>query len=207
MWIISAIKLLEQAMKVTERVLESRIRNQVKVDDMQFGFTPGKGTTDAIFVVIQMQEKYFAKKKKLYFAFVDLEIAFDRVPCEVTRWALTKSGMDEWLVSAVMSMYEGAKTTVRTSDRNSDSFEVKVGLHQGSVLSPLLFVIVVDVVSKKLREGLPWERLYADDLLLMADSEEALKEKILKWKAGMEAKGLKVKCRKDQDNGWRRRNG
>jgi hypothetical protein len=187
-----AIKLLEQAMKVTERVLESRIRDQVTVDDMQFGFTPGKGTTDAIFVLRQMQEKHYGKKKKLYFAFVDLEKAFDRVPREVTRWALRKSGVDEWLVSAVMSMYEGARTTVRTSDGNSDSFEVKVGLHQGSVLSPLLFVIVMDMVSKELREGLPWELLYADDLVLLADSEEELKVKIMKWKAGMEAKGLKV---------------
>ena len=73
--------------------------------------------------------------------FFYLEKAFDRVPHEVTRWALRMSGVDEWLVSAVMSMYEAAKTTVRTSDGNSDSFEVKVGLHQGSVLSPLLFVI------------------------------------------------------------------
>jgi len=55
---------------------------------MQFGFMPGKGTTDAIFTVRQMQEKYECKAKKLYFAFVDLENAFDRVPREVTRWAL-----------------------------------------------------------------------------------------------------------------------
>src|SRR5260221_3919772 len=74
----------------------------------------------------------------------------------------------------------------------SDSFEVKVGLHQGSVLSPLLFVIVMDMVSKELHEGLPWELLYADDLVLMAESEEELREKLLKWKVGMEAKDLKV---------------
>ena len=97
-----------------------------------------------------------------------------------------------------MSMYERAKTTVRMSDGNSDSFKVKVGLHQGSVLSPLLVVIVMDVVSRELREGLPWELLYADDLVLMADSEEALKEKILKWKAGIEAKGLKMNVGKTE---------
>ena len=54
------------------------------------------------------------------------------------------------------------RMVVKMSDGNSDSFEVKVGLHQGSVLSPLLFVIVMDMVSKELREGLPWELLYAD---------------------------------------------
>ena len=72
-------------MKVTERVFERRIREKVKTvktDAMQFGFMPGKGTTDAIFTVRQMQEKYGCKIKKLYFAFVDLEKAFDRVPTE-----------------------------------------------------------------------------------------------------------------------------
>ena len=79
------IKLLEHAMKVIERVFERRIREKVKIDAIQFGFMPGKGTTDAIFTVWQMQEKYGCRGKKLYFAFVDLEKAFDRVPREVTR--------------------------------------------------------------------------------------------------------------------------
>jgi len=64
-------------MKVTERVFEWRIKEKVKINTMQFGFMPGKGTTDAIFTVQQMQEKYGSKGKKLYFAFVDLEKAFE----------------------------------------------------------------------------------------------------------------------------------
>jgi len=68
-----AIKLLEHAMKVIECVFERRIIEKVEIDTMQFGFMPGKGTTDAIFTVWQMQEKYGCKRKKLYFAFVDLE--------------------------------------------------------------------------------------------------------------------------------------
>jgi len=50
---------------------------------MQFGFMKGKGSTDAIFLVRQIQEKFRAKGQKLYFGFVDLEKAFDRVPTEV----------------------------------------------------------------------------------------------------------------------------
>ena len=106
---------------------------------MQFEFVKGKGTTDAIFMARQMQENF----KKLYFGFVDLEKAFDRVPREVISWAMSKLGVEEWLVLAVMSMYSGAKTVVRTVCGNSKSFEVKVGMHQGSALSPLLFVIIV----------------------------------------------------------------
>jgi len=75
-----AIKLLEHAMKVIEHVFERRIREKVKIDAMQFGFMPGKGTTDAIFTVWQIQEKYECKGMKLYFASVDLEKAFGRVP-------------------------------------------------------------------------------------------------------------------------------
>ena len=77
------IKLSEHAMKVLERVIEGRVRKIVKIDNMQFGFLAGWSTTDAIFIVRQLQEKYLAKSKDLWMAFVDLEKAFDRVPREV----------------------------------------------------------------------------------------------------------------------------
>jgi len=77
------IKLLEHAIKVVESVLASRIRQQVKIDEMQFDFVEGKGTTDAIFIVRQMHENFRVKGKELYFGFVDLEKAF--VPREVIR--------------------------------------------------------------------------------------------------------------------------
>jgi len=103
------IKLLEHAMKVVEKIFKHRIWQQIDIDDMQFGFMKGKGTIDAIFTVRQMQENFRAKGKKLYFDFVDLLKAYDRVPREVTRWTMRKFGVEEWLASAVMSMYTGAK--------------------------------------------------------------------------------------------------
>ena len=193
-----AIKLLDQGMKVMERVLESRVREQVHVDSMQFGFMPGKGTTDAIFVLRQLMEKHLAKRKRLYFAFVDLEKAFDRVPREVVRWALRKAGVEEWLVQAVMLLYTEAQTVVRTEAGDSKSFEVKVGVHQGSVLSPLLFAVVMDQVTKESREGLPWELLYADDLVLIAPSKEELQRKLEAWRTSLVGKGLKVNAAKSK---------
>ena len=67
------IKLLEHAMKVVEKIFKHRIRQQIVIDDMQFGFMKGKGTTDAIFMARHMQENFRVKGKKLYFGFVDLE--------------------------------------------------------------------------------------------------------------------------------------
>jgi len=62
---------------------------------------------------------------KIYFGFVHLEKVFDRVPRKVIRWSICKLGVDEWLVSAVMSMYVGARAVVRTVHGNGDNFQVK----------------------------------------------------------------------------------
>ena len=78
--------------------------------------------------------------------------------------------MDEWLIRTVM-VYIEACTVVRTDDGLCESFKVKVGLHQGSVLSPLLFA-AVDVVSSEARSSLPSELLYADDLVIMTPTME-----------------------------------
>jgi len=118
----------------------------------------GKGTSDAIFMARQIQENFRVKGNKLYqlyFGFVDLEKAFDRVPGEVISWPMHKLGVEEWLVSSVMSMYTGAKTVVRTVYGNSKGFEEKVGMHQGLALSPLLFVIVMEAISREFRVALP----------------------------------------------------
>jgi len=73
-----------------------------------------------------------------------------------------------------MSMYTGAKTVVRTIYGNSNGFEVKVGMHQGSALSPLLFMIVMEALSREFRVALQWELLYADDLVVVAETEDHL---------------------------------
>ena len=73
--------------------MDCLIRQLVSIEDSQFGFVPGRGTTDAIFVVRQLRE-YLAANKRLYMAFVDLEKAFDGVTRKVIRWVLKKLGVD-----------------------------------------------------------------------------------------------------------------
>ena len=71
-----------------------------------------------------------------------IPFAFDRVPRDVIWWAMRKLGIEEWLVRLVQSMYKGVRSRVRIGDGYSEEFGVGVGVHQGSVLSPLLFIIV-----------------------------------------------------------------
>ena len=67
-----------------------------------------------------------------------------------------------------MSLYEGAKIRVRVGSELSEEFEVNVGMHQGSVLSPFLFAVVVDVVTYLAKYVFLSELLYADDVFLMS---------------------------------------
>ena len=101
------------------------------------------------------------KHRKLYMAFVDLEKAFDRVPQKVLWWALRVVGVPEWLVKVVQAMYVGARGRTCVNSSFSEELEVKVEVHQGLVLSPLLFIIVVEPLSLKFLVGYPWERLKA----------------------------------------------
>ena len=105
---------------------------------------------------------------------------------------MRKLGIDEWLVRLVQSMYKDVRNRVRVGDGYSEEFGVGVGVHQGSVLSPLLFIIVLEALSKEFRTGCPWELLYADDLMISAESMEELLVKVQTWKTEMEKKGLRV---------------
>ena len=139
--IYRGLKLTEQIMKVLERIVDGLIRQLVSIDDSKFGFVRCRGTTDAIFVLRQLQEKYLAASKRLYMASVHLDKAFDGVPRKVIWWALRKLGVEEWIVRLVQGMYANAQSRVRVSEGYSEEFKVKVGVNQGSVLRPLLFII------------------------------------------------------------------
>ena len=157
------VMLLEHEIKIVEKILKKRIGALVVLDDMQFGFLPGRETTDAFFILRRMQEEYRKNDKKLYMCFVDLEKAFDRVSRRVMQWALRKGGLPDIFVKAVMSLYESSKIKFKVGFAFSEECKIVVGVHQGSVLSPLLFVIVIDVVTENAREGLMKVVLYTDE--------------------------------------------
>jgi len=108
-----------------------------------------------------------------------------------------KLGVEEWLVSAAISMYTVAKTVVRTVSGNSNGFEVKVSmLNLGSALSPLLFVMVTEAFSREFRVALSWELLYADDLVVIAETEDDLIKRLNEWKDFVENRGMTVNMNK-----------
>ena len=109
---------------------------------------------------------------------------------KMVRWALRKLGVDEWLIRTVMALYTETCTVVRTDAELSESFDLMVGLHQGSVLSPLFFAAVMDVVSSEARSRLLSELLYADDLVIGRHVTE--------WRASLLGKGLKVNAGKSK---------
>ena len=171
------IKLLEHPLKLYEKTLNGRLRKVVDIDKMQYRFMPGRGTVDTVFVLRGLTEKFRAKIKNLFFTFVDRGKAFDRVPREVIRFALRRKGVPEYLVYGVMFSYKGCKTAVSFEGKLSSSFSVKVGVHQGSPLSPLSFIMVMDVLTEDVMDGSLMELLYADDLILCGESLNEVMDK------------------------------
>ena len=105
---------------------------------------------------------------------------------------MRKLKIDEWLVRIVQFLYKELISRVKVGDEYSNTFDVRVGVHQGSVLNPLLFVIVLEALSMELRTDCSWEILNADDLMVSAQSMDELLAKLRTWRSELEKKGLRV---------------
>ena len=152
-------KRLDQAMGVVKRVAKNFLRQQVRIDDMQFGLMPGRITIDVIFIVRQLKEKFHATNKTMYIAFVDLEKAFYRVPRSVIWLALRKiwrSGKAGVAHTEDVWHYQQQSACWLQSEWR-DPCEVDV--HEGFCLSPLLFTTVLEALSQEFHTGYPWENL------------------------------------------------
>ena len=105
---------------------------------------------------------------------VDLEKAHARVPREIIWYSLRRKGVPEAYINIIRDMYAGCKTSVIPSAGKTKEIEIEVGLHQGSALSLLLYVIIIDVITEKIDEGTPWAMLFADDLVLCDPEREMM---------------------------------
>ncbi|KAK3548308.1 hypothetical protein QTP70_009576 [Hemibagrus guttatus] len=149
-----------------------RSKIEIEICEQQYGFMPRKSTTDAIFALRILMEKYRDGQRELHCVFVDLEKAYDRVPREELWYCMRKSGVAEKYVRVVQDMYERSRTVVRCAVGQTEEFKVEAGLHQGSALSPFLFAIEMDQLSEEVRQESPWTMMFADDIVICSESRE-----------------------------------
>ena len=85
---------------------------------------------------------------------------------------MRKSGMVEKYVRFLQGMYEGSETVVRCAVGTTESFKVKVGLHQGSALSPFLFAVIMNRLTNEVRREPPWTMLFGDYIVICEETRE-----------------------------------
>ena len=197
------ITLLSMLGKILVGVLNNRLIDLINkehiLDENQGGFRKGYRTTDHLFTLHALINHYIkVEKKELFLCFVDFRKAFDKVSHCILWMKLLKYGISGKFMTLVKSMYEQVKSCVKSKSGLTYFFKYKRGVRQGCLLSPVLYSLFLNDLQGYLLEGgangiTLWDikifSLYADDLVLIAESEEDLKLQmrtltlmILKWK-------------------------
>ena len=194
--------------KVFARVLNERVKGLTvdKVMDEQGGFRAGRGCNDQIFAVKQIVEKTIEKDKKTYMAFVDLEKAYDSVSREKLWKVLDEYGVKGKLLRAIQALYVDGRARVKVGRMEFELFSVYRGVRQGCTLSPWLFNVFMDRVTReakrlfrsevKLSTGDVGVLLFADDIVVMAESAEGLQHNLQVMSDVLSKWELKVNWRK-----------
>ena len=157
------IMLLSIPSKVLCKVILNRIDKQIdtKLREEQAGFRAGRGCTDQIFTLRTVIEQCAEFNKPLHVNFVDFSKAFDSIHRQ-TLWKILRSyGIPEKLITMITKFYENFQACVSVGNNKiSDFFNISTGVRQGCILSPILFILVIDWVMKKTTEdkkrGLQW---------------------------------------------------
>jgi Reverse transcriptase (RNA-dependent DNA polymerase) len=128
--------------------------------------------------------------------FIDLEKAYDRIPRNIMRWALEKKLVPTKYITLIKDMYKNIVTYVRACDSESDALSIKIKLHQGSTLSPYIFTLVMDEITKDIQGDIPWCILFADDVVLIDESRIGVNQKLELWRQTLESKSFKLSTTK-----------
>ena len=178
------ISIMSQVAKIVLKVLDERLKGKIAehVDEEQYGFRKGKGTRNAIFVLRMIMERLIEKQKDIYMCFVDFEKAFDTVKHNCLIETLKKYGVDGRDIRVMAQLYWQQKAVVRIGEDSSEWINIEKGVRQGCVLSPDLFSLYTQIVMDELAEyegvkigGRNINNIrYADDMVMIADSQEKL---------------------------------
>ena len=137
-------------------------------------------------------ERFREQKKDLHLVFIDLEKAYDKISINVMWWSLDKYKVPSKYVTLIKDMHNNVVTSVRTNNGNIDYFLIKIRLHQGSALNPYLFVLVMDEVTRNIQGNIPWCMLFADDVVLVDESQAGVNRKLELWRQTLESKGFRL---------------
>ncbi len=202
------ITLLSLPGKVYARVLERRIRPIVepRIQEEQCGFRPGRGTLDQLYTLSRVLEGLWEFAQPIHMCFVDLEKAFDCVPRGILWRVLWENGVRGPMLRAVRSLYNRSRSLVRIAGSKSDLFPVHVGLRQSCPLSPVLFIIFMDRISRRSQgpEGVGFgdhaisSLLFADDVVVLATSDQDLQHALGRFAAECEAVGMRSRASKSE---------
>ena len=206
------IMLLVIASKILSRVILERMKTAVeeKLREEQAGFRAERSCGDQIATLRIIIEQSLEWNTGLYMTFIDFEKAFDSVDRE-TMWKLLRVyGVPNKIVNMIKLTYDGFKAGVLHEGVISDEFEMKTGVKQGCLLSPLLFLVVLDWVTREAfaegKTGVRWtlcshleDLEFADDLCLVSQRVEHMRKKLsqLEEKAGKV--GLKISIKKTKE--------
>ena len=146
-----------------------------------------------------MVEKRLEVQGSMVLGFVDLEKAFDTVPREIVMATLRWTGVPEAEVRIVEGIYEKTTARVVMGEGVSEEFEVNIRLRQGIVLNPLLFIAVLDLISRNtVMKDVMKKLLCADDLALVANDKQELQETLEEWNGLFTRHGLNINLEKTE---------
>lgn len=178
--------------KLFNKILDTRLqkfldKNHI-IDDSQIGFTKKARTSDHMFILKTIIDKYCNKKEGRVFAcFVDFNKAFDTVIHQGIKLKLVNMGISSNFYNVIKSMYNLSKSCVRIGKSVTDFFHINVGVKQGDNLSPNLFKIFINDLPGSLKntpdpvmvKSHPIHCLmYADDIVLLSTSANGLQKKL-----------------------------
>ena len=196
------ISLLSHVGKMYPKILEqhTRVKTEHLLSDAQSGFRKGRGCTDAIFALWQLCERAIEYGQDLHLLFVDQEKAFDRVNRDKLWKVLEQYGVMGQLLNNIQAIYANSRSAVRTASGTSDWFPVTSRVRQGCNLSPLLFVIYMDQITKEANpdpEALN-ELMFADDQVMVNNDKIQLQEHTDQLHERCKTYGMKISTSKTE---------
>ena len=202
------IMLLSMASKVFCRVILERLKTALdkKLRDEQAGFRAGRSCTDQIATLRIIVEQSIEWQSSLYINFIDFEKAFDSVSREVLWLLLRHYGIPVKIVTIIRALYEGFSAQVVHNGQRSTPLNMRTGVRQGCLLSPLLFLVTLDWVTRTdfvSRRGIQWSLTtsledldFADDLALLSHRIQDMRDKTQTLEEQSAKVGLKINSTK-----------